>query len=675
MLNLKGKYISAIIVFVLCLQFASGLTFAVEESTAAITPVPEMSAPENDEWSSEFEAENEEALPDDYNQAIIDEINNNPIPTNDANESITSTDADYISEYAVPEQEIQTYASALETPSQFKAEPITSPYNVVNYNEDAVSLGTGALTYNKLLLSLPGRNGLDLNLSVRYDSNDAIISKNNYNAYDNNREENLNQIAIGWSFQFTRIIKSTVKKQYGRYEETHIRFTDGRSYKISGDLDSPTTDITFTLPAEATDVVSLVKKADTKEYVLTYTDGRVEYFDGDFGNIQKIVDRFGNQILFEYTEFQLFHGTFTDYLYNPSYYTQNVAALSKITDSIGREINIEYFLSSSYLTDYGNFIYKISIDLDGNTRATLEMSRAKSYNGVVSVLEEITDGENFKTTFEYDEQISNIYTPPMVGTEESLTVEGSAFLLTGVVQPTGGKITYRYEKARRSYSFVPINSFNRYVGWYDVFKVSKTMRGIEFVTSYFYEHDYSGYPHSYPNEYSESGNITDTTAQYHTLVRKHNQETVYTFDYQHNLIQEQTYDGMNSYHMGKGESKWNVIIDNSLYRVNLSEGSLYLYEQPVSEIITFSNGLQVGSTTIQSVKTKNKKIFVFYTKDDTYFVKAYDTQSKVWSDAGEVSAETFPVTFDLSKVYYANGVFYTYTVSGNSLYQMIYDDI
>ena len=84
MLNLKGKYISAIIVFVLCLQFASGLTFAVEESTAAITPVPEMSAPENDEWSSEFEAENEEALPDDYNQAIIDEINNNPIPTHDA---------------------------------------------------------------------------------------------------------------------------------------------------------------------------------------------------------------------------------------------------------------------------------------------------------------------------------------------------------------------------------------------------------------------------------------------------------------------------------------------------------------------------------------------------------------------------------------------------------------
>jgi len=121
--------------------------------------------------------------------------------------------------------------------------------------------------------------------------------------------------------------------------------------------------------------MTLVRKADTKDYILTYSNGRIETFDGTYGNIKQIKDIFGNHIDFEYTELDYFRGSFVDYMFKPSSYSATINALTKITDSAGRIITIEYTMSS---TAYGKEVNSIRVRMNGTTYATIELARVKS---------------------------------------------------------------------------------------------------------------------------------------------------------------------------------------------------------------------------------------------------------------------------------------------------------
>jgi len=148
-----------------------------------------------------------------YNQEIIDKINNNPIEIS-VSEEISSLDT--ISEEITVTETVsdETLASAtvLSTvsslPEEFKVEPVSAPFNVYNNDNESVSLATGALNFEKTLLSLPGRNDFNLNIGIRYNSEDSVITENEYDDEATIRTTNFNQFAIGWSFEFTTIIKS-----------------------------------------------------------------------------------------------------------------------------------------------------------------------------------------------------------------------------------------------------------------------------------------------------------------------------------------------------------------------------------------------------------------------------------------------------------------------------------
>ena len=113
---------------------------------------------------------------------------------------------------------------------------------------------------------------------------------------------------LGWSFGFTSIVKRV--SLYGHRKDTHIVFPDGSSYKILGDSDYLTEDTTLSIDANGLQDYTLEKKIDANQYILTYSNGNKEYFDGTYGNIIKKEDKFGNCITFEYKDDEFFKGSF-----------------------------------------------------------------------------------------------------------------------------------------------------------------------------------------------------------------------------------------------------------------------------------------------------------------------------------------------------------------------------
>ena len=650
-------------------------------------------------------------------QAELDKINNNPISGsgNDASLSITGTDAQLTpSAIATPAPESMLMSAALVsarssayTSDDFKIEPVASVYNVLNNNNDYVSQATGTLTYEKTLLSLPGKNGLDLNLSVKYNSEDAVITQNQFASTNESvRNINFNSFASGWSFGFPTITKSNVEKNYGWRKETSLNFPDGSGYEIKNDIENPSTDTVLQLNQYKLSDMTLVKKANSNNYELTYSSGTVYTFDGTYGNLIKIKDVFGNEITFHYSELDYYKGTFFDYVFDASQYSAKLNALTKIVDSTGREIDIEYRVDKMYAGTEINAIY---VKSGGKWYATIYLDRFNSYCGTTDVVTKIEDAEGYATTYEYKEKVSHIFSRNLDDPSGfSYTVNGSVIALSKANLPTGGWVAYDYTKARRAYRrFNPYASYDP-VDWYEVYKVSKISDTNGYERTYKYENDRSGYPYSnldaepigQPSETTTgtyTGNVVDSGFRYFCIINEGTKTTVTTFDYQHKKIKEQSYgeyNTQNSYHVGYGRSKHSVVVNGTIYHMGSMNNSvasgndgIYFYCQyPESDSIYFLAPCPEKITGNYQLKTTGGTLYLFYRKgsgttaDPYKFVaKAYNTAGNFWYDAGEKEVTgTAAEKLTLSNMYYTGTIFYSYAHTKmwnttNSLYHITYD--
>lgn len=560
------------------------------------------------------------------------------------------------------------------------------------------------------MLSLPGANGLDLNLSVRYNSDDAVISNNEFaDTNETVRKINFNSFAAGWSFGFPTIIKSNVKKNYGFEKQTQLRFPDGSAYKIKNDNDNPSSNITLTLEFYKLFDMTLVREAATKNYVLTYTDGRVITFDGTYGNIKQIKDIHNNTIDFEYTELDYFRGSFTDYIFKPSYYSAKINALTGINDSAGRDIVLDYDIDT---TAYGKEVRKITVKMNNITYATLNLDRVKSYCGNADVLTQITDAEYNVTKYEYKEKFTHIYNQDIETYNPTYTVSGSVFALEKVSLPTGGSINYEYEKARRAYAyFIPQVIVT---DWYEVYKISKVSDSSGFERTYEYENDQSGYPYGRldvepimpPGWWytgTPTGNITalysspvsSANIQYHCIIRQNGVTTITTFNNQHNKINEQTYtdsNTQNSYTVGNGTTKWQAMIGNYVYHIgylnsadaSVSSGKLFIYKQSiVNGEISLLPSYDTNIPSSALVRSNGNFIYVFYqTGSGTskkFIAKPFNTANGTWGNAMEYTFTDATVAgrVSLNNLYFANGAFYSFsaypTGTPTNVYHTIYN--
>jgi len=141
---------------------------------------------------------------------------------------------------------------------------------------ETVNLNSGALLYEETLASMPGKNGLDLNLVLVYNSAET------YSGNDQKAKWPQKYLGRGWSLNFTRILYRTDGK--------YIRLTDGSTYPLVYE-----NQIYKLGGYKLSDIQVTV--SSSKVTALTYADGRKESFDSD-GNISSITDRFDNRITF-----------------------------------------------------------------------------------------------------------------------------------------------------------------------------------------------------------------------------------------------------------------------------------------------------------------------------------------------------------------------------------------
>lgn len=261
-------------------------------------------------------------------------------------------------------------------------------YEMNNFTDASVNPQTGEFVMRQTDYTLPGRNGLDVNLTRIYRSGQATkyemytvmeggvlkgyIDDHYYNTTSMSFLEHRHSIGAGWKFSFPEleIMNSSDGTTY-RYLHTE----SGAVYRL---LDPVQVDGVDTYKLEGYKLDDKVVKAydgsfpeaeETPKYMLVEKDGRKAYFSDDIshyygrtsGVILGIKDRYGNCIKFSYQDINYTGEYYYHDGFSEGFYTV-FKLLDKITDSVGREIHFEYQM-------YGANQYPAwSVDGDGDLK-------------------------------------------------------------------------------------------------------------------------------------------------------------------------------------------------------------------------------------------------------------------------------------------------------------------
>ena len=253
-----------------------------------------------------------------------------------------------------------------------------------NVEEESISPQSGELTLIQTDYTLPGRNGLDLEIKRIYKSGvsnvkemkteyvngawvDTVYSDANTTSFYEDRYD----IGIGMRFSFPAI---EVRKNSDNSSYLFLHTESGDVYRLRAYLQD---DKTIYLPdgqtvkdvtVEESNAYTNGQSDGTSKYVMSGKDGKKTYFSED-GRVLGIVDRYGNTIKFEYvTQNYTIDGT-----------ARTKKLISRITDTVGRVITIDYNEDYSYKPGAikngsysGNDSYKASQNPNSTNTGDLE---------------------------------------------------------------------------------------------------------------------------------------------------------------------------------------------------------------------------------------------------------------------------------------------------------------
>jgi RHS repeat-associated protein len=231
-------------------------------------------------------------------------------------------------------------------PKQQYSTMLSPAYLRNNESEVSVNPQSGSLTLKQTDYALPGRNGLDLKIERIYKddtsnvhemrayySGGALVDYIYSDATTSSFYENRYNLGVGWRFSFPTI-ENRQNSDGSSFKYLHTE--SGDIYRLVG----PTVVggiNTYTLENHT------VKDLDVKEdasynngqyqskYVMIEKDGNKTYFDAE-GRILSVIDRYNNTIKFEYSAIS----------YTIDGYTRVRTVITKITDTVGRIVNIQY---------------------------------------------------------------------------------------------------------------------------------------------------------------------------------------------------------------------------------------------------------------------------------------------------------------------------------------------
>jgi len=386
-----------------------------------------------------------------------------------------------------------------------------APFSYQYLDYEKINLNTGALVYEQTHAVIPGRNGFDLELGIRYDSDNAlttqydgdnnstqyyrmdvyrteavvtsylrqngsIVPNTTYTSYNINAEvmssydrsfsdaqDRLNAQTgtytypnfFGYGVDLVQVVTGTVDPTY-LFFRYRINAPTVKNYKYADlgvgwhfnfsylELEiSPESNLIDYFTLHRNDGVTEKAAWDTSQnkmlhgtwsghvknvernpaspiaglspkFLITYTDGSEDYFFAN-GRLMLSRDRYGNAIRFEYN---------TD------------EALTRITDSAGRVVNIGYTFSGT--TKY------VTVTMPDNStiQYTLERVLTNQYQ-LVSVRDQM--GQVTTYTHEADSLLDRFYAD-----EDGIYgwFLNSGMYLTSVTYPTGARSEYTYVRGR-----------------------------------------------------------------------------------------------------------------------------------------------------------------------------------------------------------------------------------
>jgi len=197
---------------------------------------------------------------------------------------------------------------------------------------EIVDPASGKLVWKKTDISLPGRDGLDLNIGVMFDSNNAFPYMKYYNGNNVLQKSNYlisrYDLGMGWSFMFP-----SVQIADGGYMYYH--HGDGAIYRVDLNATDAVGSYTHLVGYEGKnerfvqDTQGLYTNGQaTSAYYMEYADKKREYFAAD-GRLLGIVDRYGNTLKFQHIDRTTYDG-------------QSHKVISSITDTVGRVVTFAY---------------------------------------------------------------------------------------------------------------------------------------------------------------------------------------------------------------------------------------------------------------------------------------------------------------------------------------------
>ena len=362
-------------------------------------------------------------------------------------------------------------------------ELLTTAFNYRQGINEKINLNTGALTYEEQIVTLAGKNGFDLDLTLRYESSQATLDYIKYTTihdyavdrygfiymYDNSFNPNdylytigiydmniaidtkqnpLYYMGVGWSFNFPRIfiesdyysLTSITLALANPPTYSYVRLADGSKHKINNKNDE------LENYKDSDMYLSIVQYNSNNIFpnasrTLSYDTGRIEYFNSE-GHIIGISDKYGNTIRIDYIAGNG-HGE-NNNIYPNTYNISDVL----ITDSNGKEIKLYY--------DYTNG-KDINIELpDSNiikyslTEKNVAVKQGhpnnppvlKPYYDVLSVKTDQLGRTKQYTYDEFDLEDHSHYSSPYPYMIR--TVTRKYFMLTSVTNHTGVSTHYDY---------------------------------------------------------------------------------------------------------------------------------------------------------------------------------------------------------------------------------------
>ncbi|MCE3203467.1 RHS repeat domain-containing protein [Paenibacillus sonchi] len=423
---------------------------------------------------------NEEMLPSTVEEAVYDEVlksvsveetvyTENKLPLNTFSKSISTFDA-----------MVNSAFDSLIT--QQMINQTNKPQYADDYgSSESIDPVSGSLTWKENEISLPGRDGLDLNIGVMYNSNQSfvymrdsssngMIKKYNYliSRYD---------LGIGWSFQFPSVqsadgylfyhdgqgavyrVDFNASDSLGSY--THLAGYQGKNLQFNQDNG------TFN------------NGQVSSTYCLQYDDQKREYFASD-GRLLGIVDRYGNTITFQHIDRVTYDG-------------ETNKVISSITDSLHRIVNFTYDTNLNTPDTFTGEKITVSVNTNGTETEKVVFTKSRSpltFNGnpdgYAPILNIVTNQIGESTYFGYDSSVFakfNYYQKNI----DSNAGNNSYLRLTNVSYPNSST-SYQYELITRNLGPYGVGEEYRITSRNDTINSSYNKE------NYTYTGDYTGYP-------------------------------------------------------------------------------------------------------------------------------------------------------------------------------------